>query len=401
MKTVLLLPLVLMMSVVLVCGAELEVGDFNFSGPLGSDGARIEKLGKNHFRVTLGHAPNHPEWPNKLNFQIVRNAKGNGLRLEVVFEGGKSMAFNEYFQSWSYDGKTWRPVQWEKGYKESPQRDWLMFPVFERDRVFVGTQVPMSFEEVEQLIRRWRKHPAVKVRVVGKSLEGRNLYRLEITDPNSDVPRPKRWVHYFANQHPGEHNSQWRIVGMVDWILSDEATQFRRNSICHVILMMSPDGPSHGWYRINAQGVDMNRSYRAAGADPKEQAHEAFLWQKDLEALMASEAPVTTIWSCHTWSGIVEPLLTPGPEIGSRLPPWTEFARIMQSHDSRSLVKPLKLRTGQSSYGPTTWSGGPHAQFGITAILCEGAATLFTKEDNIESGKVLIKAIADYYSGHK
>jgi len=116
---------------------------------------------------------------------------------------------------------------------------------------------------------------------------------------------------------------------------------------------------------------------------------------------MASASPVTTIWSCHTWSGIVEPLLTPGPEIGSRLPPWTEFARIMQAHDTRSLIKPLKLRTGATSYGSTTWTGGPHAQFGITAILCEGAATLFTKEENVESGKVLIKAIADYYSGHK
>jgi len=293
----------------LVHAGDLEVGDFTFAGPLGSDGARIEKVAKNHFRVSLAQAPNHPEWPNKLNFQIVRNAKGNDLRLE------------EYFQSWSYDGKTWQPVQWEKGYKQSPQQDFLTFPVFERDRVFVGTQVPLSFEEVEQLIQHWKRHPSVQVHVIGESLKGRNLYRLEITDPASEIPCGKRWVHYFANQHPGEHNSQWRLVGMVDWILSNEAAPFRRNSICHVILMMSPDGPSHGWYRVNAEGVDMNRSYRASGSD--------------------------------------------------------------------------------KTYGSTTWTGGPHSQFGITAILCEGAGALFTKEENVESGKVIIKAVADYYSGNK
>ena len=55
---------------------------------MGSDGAKIEKLGENHFKISLGHAPEHPTWCNMLYFRIVRNAKGCKLRVDVEFTGG-------------------------------------------------------------------------------------------------------------------------------------------------------------------------------------------------------------------------------------------------------------------------------------------------------------------------
>lgn len=380
---------------------ELQVADFSFEGSLGSDGATIEKIGRNHFKVTLSHAPEHPGWPNKLNFRILRHARGNDLRLQVVFRGGPAYSFNEYHQSWSYDGVNWYPIAWKLGHVASKQSDELVFPTFTADEVHVGTQVPLSFEQAEGLIRTWAKNPNLTVYTAGKSRGGRNLYRVEITDPKSPHPRSHRWVHYFANQHPGEHNSQWRLVGMVEWLLSDAAVDFRRRNITHLVLMMSPDAPSHGWYRVNRQGVDMNRSYRAAGADASAQTHEPYLWQKDLEGLMASDAPVTTIWAIHTWGGIVEPILVPGPEIGSKLGPWTAFRDVMLKNDPYGLIEPLKVRENPPSYGPTSWSDGPHTQFGITAILCEGGAVLQTKRLNMDSGVALIRSIAEYYSGTK
>ncbi len=376
----------------------LTVDDFTFQGPLGSDGARIEPVGRNHFRVTLSHAPNHVEWPNKLNFRILRHARGNQLRIDVVFPEGKGMAFNEYHQSFSYDGKSWFAIAWEKGHLASPLSDTLLFPAFSEDQVFVGTQVPLSHDDAVSLIDGWKSSPYVRVQVVGKTLGGRDMHRIEITDPASPHPRARRWVHYLANQHPGEHNSQWRLVGMVKWMLGDEAADFRRRNIVHVILMMSPDAPSHGWYRVNAQGMDMNRSYRVKGADPKQQAHEPYLWQKDLEALMASDAPVTTIWAIHTWGGIVEPRMIPGREIGTQVGPWTEFRDILKKNDRLGLVEEL-VAVENSDNGDVTWSAGPHAQFGITGVLCEGGAVLQTRRLNEDSGVAIIKSIAQYYKG--
>ena len=376
---------------------QLSVEDFAFDGPLGSQGAQIERVGENHFKVTLGHAPEHTDWANMLQFQIKQNAKGNSLRLDVVFNGGDAFRFNSYSYSWSYDGKNWQPIHWENDEKDSQKGDTLIFPEFEEDKVYFGHQVPMSYEDSVELIREWEKSEYVHAHVIGKSLGGRDLYRIRITDPDSTVPESKRWVHYFANQHPGEHNSQWRMVSMVDWLLSDEGREHLKRSICHFIIMMSPDAPSHGWYRTNAQGVDMNRSYRASGSEADSQAHEAFMYQKDLEALMASDAPVTDIWSMHTWSGIVEPILTPGPEIGSTAGEWAEFRDIMAQNDPDGLVKPLKIRSEEG--GNTYWTSGPYRQFGITAVLCEGAGSFYTKKQCLDSGIVLIKSIVEYYRG--
>ena len=390
---------VLMMFLLFVsCGSqELTEDDFSFEGPLGSEGTTIEKLGTNRFKVSLGHAPNHPDWPNKLNFQILRNARGKSLKLLV--EGPPNYSFNEYFQSWSYDGENWQPIQWENGYQESPELDSLVFPTFTQDQVHCGTQVPLSYEKLKEMIEEWGASPYLEAHVIGKSIEGRNLYRLEITDTESSHPRRSRWVHYFANQHPGEHNSQWRMIGMIRWMLSDDAVEFRKRSICHFVLMMSPDGPSHGWYRVNAEGVDMNRSYRPEGADSTEQAHEAYLCQKDLERLMKSEAPISSLWSMHTWQGPVEPLLRPGPEIGEKLGEWTEFRDIIRSHDPDTLIEDLDLREGEPGYGYVSWAAGPHKQFNVSSVLCEGAGSLYTKDDNLQSGKILIRSIEKYYSG--
>lgn len=376
---------------------ELSVEDFKFDGPLGSDGATVEKLAKDHFKISLGHAPEHPTWCNMLYFQIVRNAKGHRIRVDVAFPGGDAYRFNHNSATWSHNGKHWWPIDWVDPERPSKRGDSLLFPEFTEDVVWFGAQVPMSYEDVVERMGQWSKHPHAEVHVLGKSLGGRNLYRLEVTDPKSPHPRNGRWAHWFGNQHPGEHNSQWRMAGMIYWLLSEEGADCRRRSVCHFVLMTSPDGPSHGWYRVNAQGVDMNRSYFVDGADPQRQAHEACVVQKDLEALMASEAPPATVWSMHTWGGPVEPILLPGAEIGSALGPWHNFREILLRHDPQGLVEPLKSKTepGDTSH----WNSGPHVQFGVTNVLCEGSGRWTSKQKSLDAGAVLMKSIAEYYGG--
>jgi hypothetical protein len=227
-------------------------------------------------------------------------------------------------------------------------------------------------------------------------------------------------VHYFANQHPGEFNSMWRMVGMIDWLLGPAGADARRRFTCHFILMMSPDGIAAGWHRTNRQGIDMNRSYAREGADPR-QGHEPYLWQKDLESILASRCPATSIWSMHTWPGAADPSMNPGPETDNLVGPASQFAEILTRLDpNRALVKPLKfgqkMRPRSKPWAPPAsqpvdpnkpfrsggaWGSGPGAQFGVTNLLCEGGADLYTKKQNLDSGVVLIRALAEYYRGTK
>ncbi len=373
---------------------ELSVTDFNFNGPLGSEGTTIEKVGINTFKITMGHAPENPDWSNMLNFEITRNARGNDLVL--IVQGPPRYPVNSYFYSWSYDRENWNPVQWHHGSRSGMETDTLSFPFFTENRVFVGHQVPISYNQIEDLYASMQSNPLVSIDTVGQSLGGKNIYRLTITDHAMDIPLENRWGHYFINLHPGEHNAQWRMIGMIEWLLSDEGADFRKRSIAHFVLMISPDAPEKGWYRVNAQGVDMNRSYASKGADEANQAHEAYRVQKDLEELMKSETPINTLWGMHTWQDIVEPLVYFTED--KRLGPWTDWRDALLRIDRNQYIKPLALRE-KSGYGPSSWEYGAHLQFEITTVLCEGGGSIFTKEENKRSGVHLIESLGKYYRG--
>lgn len=376
---------------------EITERDFIFDGPLGCQGAKIERLDPNRFRLTPGHAPAHPEWANMVNFTIAQGAKGNPLRIHVYFHGGDVMRFNDYSYSWSHDGENWRPLHWERFEKEGAKGDALIFAPFEEDTVYVGHQVPMSYEKMTALYAGYSGHDDARVVEIGKSLEGRPMLRLEIAAPG-DTPPDKRRAHYFANQHPGEHNAQWRMAGMIEWLLSDDpdAQAFRQTHTAHFLMMMSPDAPSHGWYRVNGQGVDMNRSYRAAGADAAEQAHEAYVAQSDLEALAAA-APLRSVWSFHTWGGVVETLVQPGAATESDYGSWAILRDEMLRADPNGRLKPLKEMQPASYAG--SWARDPHDQFDVSAFLCEGAGNVYLKEDCLDAGRALMTALARYCLG--
>ena len=181
---------------------ELAVEDFRFDGPLGSAGTTLRRVGPNHFVAALGEAPGHPEWGNKIQFTIDRHALGNTLRLDVEFPS-PAMSLNEYFASYSYDGRDWRGIDWEVGRDVEKTRDTLVFPTFEHGRVLVGHQVPMSYEDSIALMENWCvTSPALtRTEVLGQSLGGRDIVRLEVASSDGgSVPRSKRWVHYISNQ---------------------------------------------------------------------------------------------------------------------------------------------------------------------------------------------------------
>ena len=380
---------------------ELRIQDFSFNGRLGSQGAKIEKAGVNHFRIQLGQAPGHPEWCNLLQFEILQNAKGNKLRLDVAFDGDPKFRFNHDVSTWSYDGRNWMPIAWK--YWNEPggeKEDTLIFPEFTGDRVYLGAQVPMSYEEVVEFMEKYGQHPHAKVNIVGKSTGNRNIYRLEITDPDSSVPRSQRWGFHVNSQHCGEHHGKWRMISMIDWLLSDEGSDFRRRSVWHFVLEMNPDGPSNGWYRVSAEGVDLNRAYLSNGSDPDKQPRESFFLQKDFEGLMVSETPITACWSMHTWPDEAQPFMYPGPEVGSLIGPWTELRDMLDRMDTRGLIKPLGM-DDKKLEDSICWHNGPYAQFGITNYLCEGSDYWTDKNMSLEVGCIFIQAMAQYYKGVK
>lgn len=392
---------------------ELRAQDFSFQGDFGSQGARIEQVGRNHFRVVPGHAPGHPEWSNSLQFTIGQHAAGHDLRIDTEFPHA-AYAYNSYFLSWSYDKEHWHPVHWLRGTKLNvqgePCRDSVFFPEFRQDTVFVASQVPLSNEQLEAALQRYARSPLAGLHHLGDSMEGRPVYRLSLSDDTAAAGAKK--AHFFANQHPLEHNAQWRMLGMIDWLLSGEAADFLKKNVCHFVVKMCPDGTANGWLRVNAQGHDMNSSYYAEGITREGQpAHEAQFVQRDL-ADLAEQTPLETVWSCHTWQGPVETMLLES-DTWEKQGRGEALRRQIVEHGHKGLVMPLKItpKLDEATYRRApqnfrrslylvpderwrSWATGPYGQYGVSTFLCEGGGALTTREDNLESGRILIKALS-------
>ena len=372
----------------------LRPEDFSFDPPYGSQGTTIRALGGDRFAVDLGLAPGHPEWRNALQCTILRNARGRRVHLEVAFDydRDKEHRYNNYFVSYSYDGLNWRPVHWT--YDQS--RDgWnnphnLIFPRFEADRVHIGIQVPFTTETLEPLLAGWRSSDCFRSEVLGHSAQGRPIHRLTIAD--FEHLCPQAGMHYFKNEHGAEGCARWRMAGMVDWLLSEDARRFRREHLCHFVILSNPDGPANGYLRVDSEGVDQNRTFLADGPDAFQQPLGQYHCQKDVEAIMQSDLPLTTFWSLHTWQGPAEIMVRPG----RTFPDWQHLRDILVDLDEGGLFEPMH-DFRPSFQNSSMWNEGMHERFGITTFLSEGGATHYTRDQCLQAGRLIGQALAVFY----
>lgn len=399
----------------------LTAADFTLDYQYGSRNSRVEQIGKNHFAFHRGKSLEGDERSSAPQFEIHRGIRGRRITVDIHGLGAPSWGSGErsrhnMHMAYSLDGRIWTPIRQEvirvddQGREvtdedQGRQASRVVLGPFESDSLYFGWQIPLSHELAEQLYREWasnrRTGRFLSVHELGRSIGGRTLYRLEITDPESDVPRSDRWVHWVSSAHPHEGKARWRVAGLIDWLLSDgpAAADSRRRCIWHVTIMMNPDGVDHGFTRVNLQNIDMNRAYRVAGSHPS-QAHEAYIYQREIERIMASEEPLTTFTDMHVWGGRVEPMIHLGPEFGSgpgKIGEWTELRDILKRHDPDDLYKDLDARNG----GATVWDGGIHRHLGITASLVEGGGLIDSQADNIEAGRIYGRSYSEFYRGTK
>ena len=100
---------------------------------------------------------------------------------------------------------------------------------------------------------------------LGKSIQGRKLDMVTITDPvveggtitdKEGREVKKRTVLVMARSHPGESPASFVVQGLMDFLVSKHkvAQELREKLIFKVIPMMNPDGVYLGNYRGNLLG---------------------------------------------------------------------------------------------------------------------------------------------------
>jgi hypothetical protein len=165
---------------------------------------------------------------------------------------------------YSYDQRAWqhfsdREVEWDE--KEIRLR--LRFTPTRR-RMWIAHVPPYTTTDLRRLLRVFQRHPHLRSEVVGKTVHGRDMTLLTVTNPGKPE-QGKKIIWLMFRQHAWEASTSHVCEGALRFLLSrdPEAVRLRDEVIWKIFPMADPDGVARGGVRFNAHGYDLNRNWDA------------------------------------------------------------------------------------------------------------------------------------------
>lgn len=124
---------------------------------------------------------------------------------------------------------------------------------------YIASSIPYQYTYLQKTIRMNQKLDS-SMTTLTRSLGGLQTPLLTITNEDIDISK-KRIVIICGRIHPGETNSSWVIHGILEFLISKNASHLRDNLVFKIVPMVNPDGVVAGNYRTSFIGKDLNRLY--------------------------------------------------------------------------------------------------------------------------------------------
>lgn len=167
----------------------------------------------------------------------------------------------------SYDRKTWTHVK-DVRFDASTQRLHLTVEP-EASTFWLAHIEPYTGERLDGLLERASSHGDLKIATIGKTVEGRDLRLLSVTDRSlPEATKPVIW--FMARQHAWESGTSFVAEGFLLYLLSAEGDDLRQRAVWKILPMMDPDGVARGGVRFNRNGYDLNRNWDSCDPDQEE-----------------------------------------------------------------------------------------------------------------------------------
>ncbi len=172
-------------------------------------------------------------------------------------------------------GKTAYPKGWDnyKACASYDREEWFRIPTTyvngvlkidfkpKHNAVYFAYFAPYSYERHLDLIHQAQLADDVKLEVVGKTFEGRDIEMLIIGKPRKN----KKIIWVIARQHPGESMAEWFIEGFLERLLDPNDAVSKKllvDAYFYVIPNMNIDGSIAGNLRSSASGANLNREWQ-------------------------------------------------------------------------------------------------------------------------------------------
>lgn len=161
---------------------------------------------------------------------------------------------------YSSDGINWIPV--ETGSYDSSEPSLTYKVQIASDRVWIAFVPPYTIDNFRKLAAYLARISHVTIEEIGRSVQGREIPLITITDRSvSDPGKKVMWLMF--RQHAWEAGSSWTAEGAMRFAASSDpiALEIRRKAIVKVLPLCDPDGVANGTVRFNAYGYDLNRNW--------------------------------------------------------------------------------------------------------------------------------------------
>jgi hypothetical protein len=171
----------------------------------------------------------------------------------------------------STDGKTWQPFPDAAAAWDDVKKELTLTFKPEADAVYVAHIPPYTPADLARLLRDVDRSPAARVEAIGKSVQGRDLSMVTVTEPATpDAQKKVIWLQ--ARQHAWEAGTSWVMDGALRFAISDDAAavKLRQTTVMKFTPMVDVDGAAGGKVRFNGNGFDVNRHWPSVDLRSKE-----------------------------------------------------------------------------------------------------------------------------------
>ena len=329
-----------------------------------------------------------------------------------------------YLPVYSYDQKTWYRFD-ETEVTQNQSNELVVRKQFAQPTVWVARFYPYTFSDLEAYLQQIRGNRFLEIQVPGYSQNGRPLYLLKLTDPDSPVAAKKR-VFIHARTHPAETSPSFLLEGLLDSLLSgsSEAATLLATTEFYIFPMHNVDGVIAGNYRSTPKSENLEVMWYLDSTNPlnlrSDVPQEVGVVHQYAKNLMTGGGPPVLI-ALNLHASNSEPDIRTFffPHFGSTAQGYTapqaalwdnqlRFINLLSARYGSGLLEPPPAEGGSgfaNSPFPESWwwVNFQDRVMAMTIEMTYGRAGFaprwVTPDDTRQLGVALLRTIGDYCSG--
>jgi len=368
---------------------------------------KVEPISATHFRCAVKGEVDQKGRNRQASWYYFRldGAAGREITLDFVdllgeynFSSGELSIKKTTRPAFSYDNKTWQffgdqEVQWDNLTTSLRLR---FTPL--KNRMWIAHVPPYTTRDLARLLAASGGSPYLHAEVVGKTVEGRDMILLTVTNPSvSDANKKVLWL--MARQHAWEASTSWVAEGALRFLLSSDpkAGRIRNEAVFKIFPMADPDGVARGGVRFNVHGFDLNRNWDAV--DPKLMP-EIAAQHKAMLDWIAGGRRIDLFLTMHNTDGeyLAGPLSAGSPQVQESVKRFFEL--LVANTSFNGPLRDAGLSTTPAMPGRMTVNQGLFHDFKIPAMGMEQTVVFDSKlgriptaEDHLAFGAGLVRCM--------